>query len=421
VTEAGEGEDGRIKSAVGIGTLLEDGIGDTIRVSLTEEPEAEIPVAINLVKRYNDREGHSHIQDVVENPIDPFERTKRKTHEVDRIGGNHVPVVIVTPDTNKITDTATLAEAGYLYSAETDKWNISDAAPDFIDLVKKDIDFALPGTLKKIFDYDAWIELKDKSDSIPLFSPDTYFTSKEKSDYLNLICVELSDLNKNFLSAIRNGRNIVLVLQTDNKHQPTLGPVRRTNTSGGGLRQAGAMAELRRAFIELMKNNITTPVIVFRKYKDLSDEELILYSSTDIGGLLIDGLGDGVWIYAPKSSLKTVNSISFGILQATRTRISRTEYISCPSCGRTQFDLQETTAMIRKRTDHLKGVKIAIMGCIVNGPGEMADADFGYVGSGPDKITLYKGKDVVERGIDSDVAVDKLIELIKDSGMWVEP
>lgn len=400
VTEAGDGEDGRIKSAVGIGTLLEDGLGDTIRVSLTEEPEAEIPVALNLVKRYNDRISTSKIPGILDNPIDPFERTRRRTHEVGKIGGNHVPVVIVTPDEDKLTSPAYLTEAGYIYTPDTDKWRIGDAAPDFIDLVKNDINFALPGTLKKIFNYDSWVELNDRSGSIPLFSADTYLSSKEKSDDFNLICAELSDLSNKFLSAIKDDHKIVLVLETGN---------------------TDAMAELRRAFIELMNNNITVPVIVFRNYKNLSDDELILYSATDIGGLLIDGLGDGVWIYAPSASLKLVNSISFGILQATRTRISRTEYISCPSCGRTQFDLQETTAKIRERTNHLKGIKIAIMGCIVNGPGEMADADFGYVGSGPGKISLYKGKEVLERGIDSDIAVDKLIELIKKEGMWQEP
>lgn len=399
VTEAGDGEDGRIKSAVGIGTLLEDGLGDTIRVSLTEEPEAEIPVALNLVKRYNDRISSSTIPEILDNLIDPFERTRRKTHEVGKIGGNHVPVVIVTPEKEKLASPAFLAEAGYIYTPDTDKWRIGDAAADFIDLVKDDINFALPGTLKKIINSDAWVELNDRSGSIPLFSTKTYLSTKEKSDDFNLVCGELSDLSKEFLSAIKDDRKIVLVLETGN---------------------TDAMAELRRAFIELMNNDITVPVIVFRHYMNLNDDELIIYSSTDIGGLLIDGLCDGVWLYAPSASLKLVNSISFGILQATRTRISRTEYISCPSCGRTQFDLQETTAKIRERTNHLKGVKIAIMGCIVNGPGEMADADFGYVGSGPGKISLYKGKEVVERGIDSDVAVDKLIELIKASGMWQE-
>jgi (E)-4-hydroxy-3-methylbut-2-enyl-diphosphate synthase len=179
------------------------------------------------------------------------------------------------------------------------------------------------------------------------------------------------------------------------------------------------MAEERRIFIELMNNAIDVPVIIKRKYSGLDDEYLTLHSATDMGALLIDGLGDGVWLESG-NSLDVINRVSFGILQATRTRISKTEYISCPSCGRTQFDLQETTAMIKKRTDHLKGVKIAIMGCIVNGPGEMADADYGYVGSGPGWISLYRGKEVIKRGIPYAEALDKLIEIMKEDGIWVE-
>ncbi len=398
VTEAGDGEDGRIKSSVGIGTLLEDGIGDTIRVSLTEEPEAEIPVAINLVKRYNDRAKHETIPYVINYPIDPFEYRRRETYEADKIGFKNVPVVILSADADKIAAPSALMETGYIYNPELDKWNIGDAAFDFIYLGKKDISYALPGTLKKIFDYDFWKTNDNKNESFPLISADEFLNADVLSEKLNFVQASLKDINQTFLTSLKN--NCVLVLSTDNKH---------------------AMAELRRAIVELMNNDVKIPVIINREYSGLSDEELTLYASTDIGGLLIDGLGDGVWITAPPAKLELINSISFGILQAARTRISRTEYISCPSCGRTQFDLQETTALIRKRTDHLKGVKIGIMGCIVNGPGEMADADFGYVGSGPGKITLYKGKDVIERGIDSDIAVDKLIELIKESGMWVEP
>lgn len=398
VTEAGDGEDGRIKSSVGIGTLLEDGIGDTIRVSLTEEPEAEIPVAINLVKRYNARTNHKPIPDVINYPINPFEYKRRETYEADKIGLKNVPVVILSADADEISAPSALIETGYIYNPELDKWNIGDAAFDFIYLGKKDISYALPGTLKKIFDYVFWKTNSNKNESFPLISSDEFLDADMLSEKLNFIHVSLKDINQTLISSLKN--NCVLVLSTDNKH---------------------AMAELRRAFVELINNDVKIPVIVKRDYKGLTDEELTLYASTDIGGLLIDGLGDGVWITAPPAKLELINSISFGILQATRARISRTEYISCPSCGRTQFDLQETTSLIRKRTDHLKGVKIGIMGCIVNGPGEMADADFGYVGSGPGKITLYKGKDVIERGIDSEVAVDKLIELIKDSGMWVEP
>lgn len=399
VTEAGEGEDGRIKSSVGIGTLLEDGLGDTIRVSLTEEPEAEIPVALNLVKRYNDRNMHKEIPAITTYPIDPYEHTRRETKEVDKIGGKNVPVVIISGDLEKMSSPLSLAEIGYLYNPESDKWNISDAAPDYIYLGADDITYNLPGTLKKIFDYSYWKDLKNKEASSPLFTASEYINAKEKSNQINFVFVSIDDLKDDFLSIIKQDDKCILVLKTDNKH---------------------AMAELRRCFIELMNNGINLPVVVQRQYNNLSDEELTLYSATDFGGLLVDGLGDGIWITTPENKPGIINSISFGILQATRTRISRTEYISCPSCGRTLFDLQETTAKIRKRTDHLRGVKIGIMGCIVNGPGEMADADFGYVGSGPGKITLYKGKEVIERGIDENIAVDRLIELIKETGMWEE-
>ncbi len=197
------------------------------------------------------------------------------------------------------------------------------------------------------------------------------------------------------------------------------------------------MAELRRFFFELINQGIKNPVIIKRDYHNHSLDDVRLYSSTDFGGLLIDGFGDGVWLtskseqldaektsrltFVKESNEKFINRTLFGILQATRTRISKTEYIACPSCGRTLFDLQETTEMIRKRTEHLKGVKIAIMGCIVNGPGEMADADYGYVGSGVDKITLYKGKEIVKRSVPSSQAVDELIGLIKENGNWSEP
>ena len=400
VTEAGEGEDGRIKSSVGIGTLLEDGLGDTIRVSLTEEPEVEIPEAINLVKRYNNRTPHKEIPSVISNPVDPFERTKRHTYESDKIGGANVPVVIVSPDLESISKTENLSDISYSYNAKLDKWNIGDAASDYIYLGSRDIPYSLPGTLKKIFDYKFWLKIEDNSDSFPLFTAGEYRGSKKRSDKINFLSVSIDDLTDELYNAVSEDKQCVIVLNTSNRH---------------------GMAEQRRVFIESMNRNIDTPVIIKRNYENLSDEDLILYSSTDFGALLLDGLGDGIWLEAPGNPLKLINNISFGILQATRTRISRTEYISCPSCGRTQFDLQITTAKIRKRTDHLKGVKIAIMGCIVNGPGEMADADFGYVGSGPGKISLYKGKEVVERGIDSDIAVDKLIELIKNEGMWVDP
>lgn len=401
VTEAGDGEDGRIKSALGIGTLLEDGIGDTVRVSLTEEPEAEIPVAINLVNRYLNRNTHKEIPAVIDNPIDPFDFKRRQTTEVDKTGNHHVPVVIINATEKMYSDFNELKEIGYHYSESLDKWNISDIAPDYIYLRKKDIEYNLPGTLKKIFDYEYWINSYSGEDSVPLFDAESYLASSVKSKKVNFVEVSgIEELTKEFLNEIKNDGKCVLILNSSNEH---------------------AMPELRSAFIELINHDVKAPVIVKRNYKKLSEEELMLAGAIDAGGLMLDGLADGIWLQSETTGPEKINSISFGILQATRTRISKTEYISCPSCGRTLFDLQITTANIRNKTNHLKGVKIAIMGCIVNGPGEMADADYGYVGSGPGKITLYRGRDVVKKNIDTETAVDELIGLIKDNGDWVDP
>jgi (E)-4-hydroxy-3-methylbut-2-enyl-diphosphate synthase len=222
---------------------------------------------------------------------------------------------------------------------------------------------------------------------------------------LNFVVVDAANLEPHKWSKFQDN-NMVLVLKTDNLH---------------------GLADQRRFFTELASNNISIPVVVHRSYDEITEEQFLLFASTDIGGLLIDGLGDGVMLRwrtkntELKADVKRINRASFGILQAARTRITKTEYISCPSCGRTLFDLQETTAMIRSKTDHLKGVKIGIMGCIVNGPGEMADADYGYVGSGKGKITLYKGMNVVKKAVPSALAVDELIEIIKEDGAWIEP
>jgi (E)-4-hydroxy-3-methylbut-2-enyl-diphosphate synthase len=273
-------------------------------------------------------------------------------------------------------------------------------AADFIYLGSEDINYALPGTLKKIFNYSYWNTLADKSESFPLFNTEEYLHAERKSYRINFLEVMLTDITDELLQAVKADKFCVLIIKTDNEN---------------------ALAELRRVFIELVNKNIDSPVVIKMSYGTINDEQLTLYSATDMGGLFIDGFGDGIWLESNSASLETINRISFGILQAARKRISKTEYISCPSCGRTQFDLQETTAMIKKRTDHLKGVKIAIMGCIVNGPGEMADADYGFVGSGPGWISLYRGKEVLERGIPFEEALDKLIELIKEDGVWVEP
>ena len=398
VTEAGDGEDGRIKSAVGIGALLEDGIGDTVRVSLTEPPEAEIPVARTLVNRYATRSNHDPIPEIGRNPINPFAYRRRATQEVAGLGGNNVPVVILSLSGPVIPQT--LSAIGYGYEPTPDKWAIADMVADFIYLGNQDLDFELPGTLKKLVDHTCWQSLKASDNTFPLFPIDQYQTASRRSERLNFVSARLSDLTPSTLEALDAIPNTVLVLHTQNAH---------------------AMPELRRAFIELFTRKIRLPVVIQRPYRAHSPDELMLFSATDLGGLLTDGLGDGIWIEANPPDLATATRTAFGILQATRTRISKTEYISCPSCGRTLFDLQETTARIRKCTDHLKGVKIGIMGCIVNGPGEMADADYGYVGSGPGTITLYKGKEIVKRNVPTAVAVDELIDLIKDDGNWVDP
>jgi (E)-4-hydroxy-3-methylbut-2-enyl-diphosphate synthase len=401
VTEAGDGEDGRIKSAVGIGTLLEDGLGDTVRVSLTEEPEFEIPVAKDLVERYAARIEHKGIPEIKSGlPYSPYEYGKRKTSEVINIGGHNVPRVIADYSMKDEITAASLFGVGYNYSVPMDKWNLSDMAVDYIYAGDKTIDFEIPGTLGFIYNSETWKKNKHKDRSYPLFCEGEYFKSSERSNELNFIAVDINSLTDDFISGISREKNAVLILDTFNEH---------------------AMPELRRMAIELELKKCNVPVILKRNYADLSESRFQLYSATDLGGLLLDGFGDGIWIRQKDCvPVQVCNSTAFGILQATRTRISKTEYISCPSCGRTLFDLQETTQKIRERTNHLKGVKIGIMGCIVNGPGEMADADYGYVGTGPGKISLYKGKEVVKKNVTSETAVDELIALIKENGDWVE-
>ncbi|MFI5163942.1 MAG: (E)-4-hydroxy-3-methylbut-2-enyl-diphosphate synthase [Bacteroidia bacterium] len=412
VTEAGDGEDGRIKSAVGIGTLLEDGLGDTIRVSLTEEPEFEIPVAKNLVERYSNRKNHKEIPDlgfkIKDLGFSPFEYKRRETKQVVNIGGHNVPRVIADLSEKQKISPANLFSVGYNYSVPLDKWNLTDQACDYIYLGDNEIGFEIPGTLGLIYNSQTFEKLKNKTRAYPLFCGSEYFSAKEKSKELNFVVVDLETILNSQFSILNLDSTVVLIFDTMNGH---------------------GMAEQRSMFFELMNMNPKIPVIIKRNYgsaslptgADLSEEKFQLYSSTDFGALFLDGFGDGIWIKQKNCvSPQIVNSTAFGILQATRTRISKTEYISCPSCGRTLFDLQETTGKIRARTSHLKGVKIGIMGCIVNGPGEMADADYGYVGTGVGKITLYKGKEVVKRNIPAETAVDELIGLIKNNGDWVE-
>ncbi|MDA0710508.1 MAG: (E)-4-hydroxy-3-methylbut-2-enyl-diphosphate synthase [bacterium] len=394
VTEAGDGEDGRIKSALGIGALMEDGLGDTLRVSLTEAPEAEIPVALSLVARYKNRRDHAPIPAVLKSPIDPFAYARRDTRASNRIGGKNVPIVIAAP-LSPITHES-LAPLGYAYDRMRDKWHIGDMSVDYVYTGDCAPDFNLPGTLQVI---ENAAHRSIDSHSLPLFSAEAYLACGPMNRETNFIKVQLAELNTEFIKRLREDKTAVLILSTHNTH---------------------AMPELRRAFFTLLENNCDAPVVIHRAY-DSSDEDLMLHASADAGALFTDGFGDGIWLESSLADPGALNRTAFGILQAARTRISKTEYISCPSCGRTLFDLQETTALIRSRTTHLKGVKIGIMGCIVNGPGEMADADYGYVGSGPGQITLYKSKEVVKRNIPTAGAVDELIDLIRQGGDWVDP
>ncbi len=439
VTEAGDGEDGRIKSAIGIGTLLEDGIGDTIRVSLTEDPEFEIPVCKDLVKRYALRTqkqlsssavaassgsfdfsyGESGIPPIEHLPYSAFSYQRRNSNPVANIGGKNVPVVVADyKDTNAITHDS-LKSIGYKYDTGTDKWNISDGAADYIYTGNDVLTIALPGTLKIIADYTTWQENAGNDKLFPILQVDEYLSLTEKIEVEHFVVTDITFTNQweQLFEALVNDSNIILCVESSGVHP---------------------MAAIRRFIAELMERKINCPIILCVESRHQTIDEQLIQFSAEAGALFLDGMGDGIWLWNHTASLSNqrvsgrtylevndnqqfLNNTAFSILQATRTRISKTEYISCPSCGRTLFDLQETTSKIRSVTHHLKGIKIAIMGCIVNGPGEMADADFGYVGSGPGKITLYKGKDVVKKNVDAEIAVQELIDLLKENNAWIEP
>jgi (E)-4-hydroxy-3-methylbut-2-enyl-diphosphate synthase len=441
VTEAGEAEDGRIKSAVGIGTLLEDGLGDTVRVSLTEAPEAEAPVARALIDRYIHRAERAKpikpIQNSTQNievrsqensisvtthlpnseflilnsEFNPFQYRRRHTHEVVNFGGQNVPRVIA--DFSQVADVQMedLKAIGHFYLPLLDKWKLNDLGADYIYAGGTPVPFMVANGSRQILDYEAWLVAEDRQNTYPLFDGLAYLQAAERHPEMNFVTMTYREWRPDFIEKLKTDKTVVLWLSTGNEH---------------------AMAALRRLFFFLLEEGITCPAVVCRGYDDaVSEENTLLYASTDAGGLLVDGFGDGILLKTPQTPVRDkaallkkltfLNQTAFGILQAARTRMSKTEYISCPSCGRTLFDLQDVTAMIRKRTDHLKGIKIGIMGCIVNGPGEMADADYGYVGSGVGKITLYRGQNVVKKSVPSAKALDELIELIREDGRWTEP
>jgi (E)-4-hydroxy-3-methylbut-2-enyl-diphosphate synthase len=427
VTEAGDGEDGRIKSAIGIGTLLEDGIGDTIRVSLTEDPELEIPVCLDLVKRYNDLSevNTAMVPELTQLPYSPFEYSRRTTKAVRNIGGKQVPVVIADLSHLSSIKTTDLVAIGYTYDAATDKWAISDAAADYVFIGHTPLDFNLPGTLSIIANPAVCAIANNTEKYHPILDAASYMALDAKHPQLNFVQIDcysdLSPIADELLLQIAKDDSVVFCLSS------------RCNN---------AMQAVRRVAIKLMQLDIHQPIILVTDSQWKTTDEHLIHFAIETGALLLEGIGDGICLGLSKDAYEAsvngsnvsgrnyfnnasieqlLNTTAFGILQATRTRISKTEYISCPSCGRTLFELQETTAKIRAVTNHLKGLKIAIMGCVVNGPGEMADADFGYVGSGVGKITLYKGKEVMKRNIDSNVAVDELILLLKEHNAWIEP
>lgn len=433
VTEAGDGEEGRIKSAVGIGTLMEDGIGDTIRVSLTEDPEFEIPVCRDIVKRYSPPAPEGGVMRTTPLPFGEGWGGAYKRHQtiaVNNIGGGQVPVVIA--DLSKVENItpASLQSIGYTYNEADDKWNISDTAADYVYITKPAIGFALPGTLKVIIPFNEWLKHENSSPfgvpitigregAFPIYCAEHFAAIDPPQSDIHFVMIDCPNDEK-YIEAIAAKPNTVLCLSSTKKN---------------------AMQTVRAACIRLAQKKITAPIVFITDSNWQTADEHLIHYATETGALFLDGFGDGICLgmskdaYAKATALNAsgrnylnnqspeqfINNTAFSILQAARMRISKTEYISCPSCGRTLFDLQETTTKIRSVTHHLKGVKIAIMGCIVNGPGEMADADFGYVGSGPGKITLYKGKEVVKRNVNSEVAVDELINLLKENEAWIEP
>lgn len=375
VTEAGDGEDGRIKSAVGIGSLLSDGIGDTIRVSLSEDPEAEIPVARKLVDYILEREGHTPIEATLAPGYNPISPETRLSRMVEGIGGNSQPLVISDRSNGDFEFDRTVL-------------------PDYIYIGKEDPD-NLPDHFRLLVDAHFW---KERPNAYPYFIASEIETLKDYSAAIKFVRLTNHDLTDHAIELLKQDPSVVIILSTH-------------NLNGVGSQRA--------AMHRLMSAGCDAPVILHREYRETDMEALQLKAAADLGTLLLDGFGDGVMLHNEGDNTATIDNYMFAILQATRKRISKTEYISCPSCGRTLYDLQTTIARIKEATSHLKGLKIGIMGCIVNGPGEMADADYGYVGAGKNRISLYKGKECVLKNIPEEEAVQRLVQLIKDNGDWM--
>lgn len=379
VTEAGDGEDGRMKSAVGIGALLSDGLGDTIRVSLSEDPEAEVPVARKLVDYVMQRQGHSAIEGTTYPGFSPFSTDRRETEAVWNIGGEHLPVVI--SDRSRITDMTINPHF----------------IPDYI-YVGSSVPENFPKGMKSIVDFPAW---EERIDNFPLFTVNNMTGMGGCNAPVKFLRISYPELNETILAQIKAEKKVVLILTTD--HQNGVG-------------------EQRAFFHTLLNADCRVPVVLQRSYRENDPEDVMIKGGVDFGTVLLDGFGNGIMLSNEGSiAITDLDNYAFGLLQAARVRTSKTEFISCPSCGRTLFDLQTTVALVKKHFSHLKHIKIGVMGCIVNGPGEMADADYGYVGAEHGKISLYRRKELVEKNIPQAEAVEHLIQLIKDHGDWTDP
>ena len=378
VTEAGDGEDGRIKSALGIGALLADGLGDTIRVSLSEAPEAEIPVARKLVDYITKRENHPYIPGSESPSFCYTNPSRRNTVAVKNIGGNNVPVVLSVRLDNNF-DISEQFKPDYIYCGQNLPANR-----------RKDIGY--------IVDANVWT---GEEGTYPAFNTQQIIGLHHTNADMKFLFTTYMGLNEEAVSCLRLHPETVIIAQSNHPNR---------------------IGEYRGLVHQLMNQGLQNPVIFFQMYEETSTEDLQIKSAADMGALIFDGMCDGILIYNNSKAIPDIkiDETAFGILQAGRVRTSKTEYISCPGCGRTLYDLESTIARIKEATSHLKGLKIGIMGCIVNGPGEMADADYGYVGAGRGKISLYKRKECIEKNIPEEQAVEKLIELIKANGDYKE-
>lgn len=379
VTEAGDGEDGRMKSAVGIGALLSDGLGDTIRVSLSEDPEAEVPVARKLVDYVMQRQGNPPIKGSHYPGFSPFSTDRRVTDAVWNIGGEHLPVVI--SDRSRTTDMTINPHF----------------IPDYI-YVGRSVPASFPKGMKSIVDYPAW---EERIDNFPLFTVDNMAEMAGCNAPVKFLRISYPQLNETVMAQIKADKNVALILTTNHLN---------------------GVGEQRAFFHALLNAGSRVPVVLQRSYHENDPEDIMIKGGVDFGTVLLDGFGNGIMLSNEGHiAISDLDNYAFGLLQAARVRTSKTEFISCPSCGRTLFDLQTTVALVKKHFSHLRHLKIGVMGCIVNGPGEMADADYGYVGAEHGKISLYRRKELVEKNIPQAEAVEHLIQLIKDHGEWIEP